>query len=111
MDAIRERVRAMIKDSALKQSEVAGRAGLTESQLSKSLSGSRQFSAVELAKIAEALNVSLHWLVTGQDDPMEVRIAARHAFDDVKGTYDAPAAEKDDKTLQSIALLYKQAYQ
>ncbi|WP_373887116.1 helix-turn-helix domain-containing protein [Acidipropionibacterium jensenii] len=36
-------------------------------------------SAVVLARIAEALNVSLHWLVTGQDDPIEVRIAAGHA--------------------------------
>lgn len=65
-----------------------------------------------LARIAEALNLSLHWLVTGQDDPIEVRIAAGHAaFEGATGTYDAPAAERDDHTLQSIAPLYRQACQ
>ncbi|MCI1749063.1 MAG: helix-turn-helix domain-containing protein [Acidipropionibacterium sp.] len=110
METIGERVRERINSSDVTQAEIAKSAGLTAPQLSKSLSGRRQFSAPELAKIANSLNVSLHWLVTGAPDPMEVRIAARHSYDDSNRTYSADGAETDQETLHNIALLYRQAY-
>lgn len=92
------------------QAEVARQSELSESQLSKSLAGSRQFSAPELVRIAHALGVSLHWLATGEPDPMEIRIAARHDFDGFSRSYTARNSEGDQQTLQDIALLYRQAY-
>lgn len=111
MEAIGERVRQRLRATRTTQAELARTSELSDSQLSKSLSGLRQFSAPELARIAHALDVSLHWLVTGEPDPMEVRIAARHDFDGFSHTYSARNAESDQEILKDIALLYRQAYQ
>ncbi|WP_312349224.1 hypothetical protein [Actinomyces sp.] len=78
---------------------------------SKSLSGERRLSAVEFARIADALETSLYWLVMGEPDPMEVRIAARHSFDGNGRCHRADAIDADRQTLQDIAVLYQQAYQ
>jgi hypothetical protein len=70
----------------------------------------RAFSAVELAGAADVLGVSMYWLVTGETDPTELKIAARHSFDGYSGEYRADAAGSDLQVLQDVALLYRQAY-
>ena len=92
----------------LSQVELARSLDLSESALSKSLNGTRAFSAVELAEVADRLDVSMHWLVTGELDPYELRIVARHDYDHSSRSYSCDLVS-DRETLENIALLYRQA--
>lgn len=110
MKTVAGRVRQRIEQAGRTQADVAIRVGLTDSQLSKSLGGSRQFSAVELANLAGELDLSMHWLLTGQEDPMALKIAARHSYDALTGSYQADGHADDEQLLRDVALLYRQAY-
>ncbi|MFP5346066.1 MAG: helix-turn-helix domain-containing protein [Actinomycetes bacterium] len=70
-----DRVRDLIQQSRLSQRAFAERVRLDESKLSKSLSGKRRFSSLDLARIAEASGVTVDWLLTG-DEP-QLAMAAR----------------------------------
>ncbi|NUS43307.1 MAG: ImmA/IrrE family metallo-endopeptidase [Mycobacteriaceae bacterium] len=74
-DDIPGRVRGLVRASTLSQREFANSIGLDDSKLSKSLSGARRFSSLDLARIAELCEVSVDWLVTGDEPPLA--IAAR----------------------------------
>jgi len=105
-----ERVQKCIAESGHTQAAVADAIGLSPSQLSKSLGGTRQFSAVEMAELASLLDVSMYWLVTGDIDPMEYTLAARHGFRAEKKRYSADGYEADKQILDDVALIYRQAY-
>lgn len=92
------------------QAQVAAQIGLTEEKLSKSLRGRRAFSSVELAQLAEALNVDVHWLITGRTDPNRVVVAARHDFDHKTGKRAVPGRDTDQPIFDDIALAYRQAF-
>lgn len=109
-ETITDRVRQRIAAQGRTQSDVAASVGLSDSQLSKALSGTRQFSAVEVANLASVLEVSMHWLVTGEEDPLGWRLAARHSFDPATGRYGADFLGEDKQILQDVALLYRQAH-
>jgi transcriptional regulator with XRE-family HTH domain len=110
MKTVAERVRQSIENAGRTQADVAARVGLTESQLSKSLGGRRQFSAVELAHLSADLGVPMYWLLTGEQDPTAPKIAARHSYDPATGRYEADGHVADEQVLQDVALLYRQAY-
>ncbi len=56
----------------------AKRAGVTESQLSRWLSGSREPGAAHLRKLVSALGISGHWLLTGEGMMYDVpRVAVK----------------------------------
>ncbi len=65
----------MIRESGLSQREFGQQIGLDDSKLSKSLRGTRRFSSVDLARIAELCSVTVDWLVTGEDTL--IAVAAR----------------------------------
>lgn len=65
----------------MKHSDVATAVGMTPDALSRSLRGQRNFKLVEMAALADHLNTSIHWLVTGERDPYEVKLSARHEWD------------------------------
>lgn len=108
MDAIGARVKEALGRRGLSQVELARSLDLGESALSKSINGNRAFSAVELAEVANRLDVSMRWLVTGEPDPYEVRILARHDYDRSSRSYSCDVSG-DRETLESIVLLYRQA--
>ena len=108
MDTIGARVKETLRGCGLSQAELARSIDLGESALSKSLNGTRAFSAVELAEVADRIGVSMHWLVTGEPDPYELRHVARHDYDHSSRTYSCDVSG-DRETLESIALLYRQA--
>lgn len=89
---------------------VAGQIGLSKEKLSKSLNGHRAFSSVELAQLAEVLNVDVHWLITGNPDPHRLVVAARHDFDHDTGARSVPGRAHDQRVLDNIALAYRQAF-
>jgi Zn-dependent peptidase ImmA (M78 family)/transcriptional regulator with XRE-family HTH domain len=75
MQGISERVLRLIESSGLSRGDFARRIGLDDSKLSKSLGGTRRFSSLDLARIAEQCEVSVDWLVTGEEPALA--LAAR----------------------------------
>lgn len=75
MSSVPERVLSLIEASGLTRRDFGQRVGLDESKMSKSLSGARRFSSVDLARIAEMSQVTVDWLLTGEEPPLA--IAAR----------------------------------
>lgn len=73
--SIADRVRDVIQASGLSQRDFGARIGLDESKLSKSLKGTRRFSSVDLARIAELSGRTVDWFVTGADP--QLTVAAR----------------------------------
>ena len=70
-----ERVRELITRSGASQGDFARIIGLDDSKLSKALGGSRRFSSLDLANIADTQKVTVDWLLTGQQ-PVLARSAA-----------------------------------
>lgn len=77
MPTMPDRVRDLIASSGLTQHAFALAVGLDDSKLSKSLGGTRRFSSLELARIAEHGRVSVDWLITGAEPALAM--AARRA--------------------------------
>lgn len=82
---VADRVRDLLSRSGLSQQEFATRVGLDNPKLSKSLTGVRRFSSLDLARIADLASVTVDWLLTGEET--ELGLAARGA----KGTNAADA--------------------
>ncbi|MFE1166637.1 TetR family transcriptional regulator C-terminal domain-containing protein [Nocardiopsis sp. NPDC058789] len=76
-DDVRGRAREAIRRSGLSQREFATRLGIDPSKLSKSLTGTRRFTALELAGIADETGVTVNWLINGEDDAETVSAAPR----------------------------------
>ncbi|GAB3465577.1 TetR family transcriptional regulator C-terminal domain-containing protein [Streptomonospora sediminis] len=72
MAGLRQRVRELILRSGWSQREFADTMKLEPSKLSKSLKGTRRFSAAELIRIADAADVTVNWLLNGRDDAATV---------------------------------------
>ncbi|GII52912.1 hypothetical protein Pth03_13010 [Planotetraspora thailandica] len=70
-----ERVRRLIGESGLTQAEFAAKAGLDAPKMSKSLSGVRRFTSLDLARIADVGEVSVDWLIGAE--PASPSMAAR----------------------------------
>ena len=87
MPEISDRVLSLIETSGLGRGAFAQRVGLDDSKLSKSLSGVRRFSSLDLARIAEASDVTVDWLVTGEETPLAV--AARTTTGEARTALDA----------------------
>ena len=75
MPSTSDRVRNLIRESGLTQHDFALKIGLDDSKLSKALGGSRRFSSLDLARIADLCKVTVDWLVTGDEPPLA--LAAR----------------------------------
>lgn len=72
---LRQRVRDVLRNYAGSQRSFAERIGLDATKLSKSLTGTRRFTPTELTQIAEIGNVTVNWLINGQDDAETVAAA------------------------------------
>ncbi|HST64595.1 MAG TPA: XRE family transcriptional regulator [Mycobacteriales bacterium] len=78
---LRDRVLQVVERSGLRQGEFAALVGMDPTKLSKSLSGVRRFTSLELAVIAERGEVTVDWLLTGQGRQLPA-VAARAAVVD-----------------------------
>lgn len=110
VETIGGRIRALMAqlDPPQTQRDLALSVGMTPDALSRALSGSRGFGISELIDIAARLRTSVHWLATGESDPFEVRVAARHTFDHMTKTHAGPDWTTARPTFENIALLYDQ---
>lgn len=87
MDITVARVRELIEASGLPQGEFAEAVGLDAPKLSKSLTGVRRFSSLDLARIGEHSGRSVDWLLGGDEPPLAVAARA------VRGTSTGEAVE------------------
>jgi Zn-dependent peptidase ImmA (M78 family)/transcriptional regulator with XRE-family HTH domain len=110
MSEITDRIRSLIRsEQGLTQKSLALAVGMKPDALSRALSGERGLSIDELFAIAGHFRVSVHELATGQRDPHEVAVAARHGFDNDTKAYSNPAWDSSKPVLEDIALAYRQA--
>lgn len=91
------------------QAAVAGQAEMTPDAMSRALGGSRGFSSLELARIADYLNTDVHWLITGEPDPLAVKFVARHTYDRNSREYGVAGRKNDEAILEGVHLAYRQA--
>lgn len=108
-DQIGDRVRRSIP-AGMTQRSLAEQVGMPPDALSRALNGERAFTSIELANVADVLNVDLHWLITGVADPLLLRVAARHEYDRESGRHSLPGREQDETIRDAVALAYRQAY-
>lgn len=94
----------------LTRAALAERIGMTPDAMSRATRGQRGFSSVELAEIADVLGLDVYWLITGQEDPFQVRVAARHTYDFASGKHVNEGRSTDDQDLAAVELAYRQAY-
>lgn len=108
-DAIARRVAESIPATTT-HAQVAAQIGLSEEKLSKSLRGQRAFSSVELAQLADVLNVGVRWLITGRPDPHRLVVTARHDYHHATGERDVPGRTDDQRVINDVHLAYRQAF-
>ena len=113
METVGTRIRQRIAELQLgvPEKDIAASVRMTPDVFSRSLNGKRSFTSIELAHLAERLSTSMYWLATGEADPFEARIAARHEYDFAAGSY---VNDKDDDAkavLQNLELAYRQVFQ
>ncbi|SDI90839.1 Helix-turn-helix [Frankineae bacterium MT45] len=65
-----ERILGLVESSGRSRGEFAKAIGLDDSKLSKSLNGTRRFSSLDLARIADTCGVTVDWLITGESPPL-----------------------------------------
>ena len=75
MEGIPGRVLNLIEASGQSRRAFAQDIGLDDSKLSKSLSGARRFSSLDLARVADKCGVTIEWLLTGEEPALA--LAAR----------------------------------
>ncbi|MEV0291107.1 XRE family transcriptional regulator [Kribbella sp. NPDC050820] len=107
--AVGERIRSQMPPG-LSQRRLAGLVDMTPDALSRALNGQRGFSSIELASLADSLGVDIYWLITGRADPLRVDVAARHFWDPVQAQRVNPGREADDKILEKVVAVYRDAY-
>lgn len=76
IDRVRLVLQAATETNGMTKAAFAQKINLTSDKLSKSLSGVRRFTTLDLALIAEATGVTVDWLLTGRQ-PMRPAVAAR----------------------------------
>lgn len=112
METVGARIRKRINELhiGVPDKEIAASVGMTPDVLSRSINGKRAFTSIELAHLAERLSISMYWLATGEPDPFEARIAARHQYDFASGRYVDDQDGGTRTTLNNIELAYRQVY-
>src|SRR5699024_10199850 len=66
---------------------------------------------IELADLAEILHEDIHYLITGEPDPNQLVLAARHGYDHDTRERSVNGYEEDRQVLADISLAYRQAGQ
>ncbi|MGW4077942.1 helix-turn-helix domain-containing protein [Streptomyces asiaticus] len=100
-ETVTDRVRKVMGAASLQQATFAERVGLTPDKLSKSLSGRRRFTSLDLARIAELGQTTVDWLLTGRE-PQRPAFAARTS---------GPFSDSDDElALKDLVHRFTTAY-
>lgn len=109
---IGERVRQRMAEvqPSKTQQEMAAAVKMGPDALSRALNGQRQFATLELVRIANYLQTSLHWLATGEPDPAATRVAARHTFDAQALRHEAIDWSTERTAIETVAAAFTQVF-
>ncbi len=107
MASVPERVLGLIEASGLSRRAFGLQVGLDESKMSKSLNGARRFSSIDLARIAELCQVTVDWLITGEEPPLAM--AARTTSGNAGAALDAAKRYSTLRT-DAVSLGYPQPW-
>lgn len=88
-----DRVRRVLEESGLTQTDFAAKIGIDAPKLTKSLNGKRRFSSYELASVAELGGQSVDWLLKG---PAKSRVFAHRALESSVAGGDEVGRQKID---------------
>jgi len=110
MATLGQRAKDCLAARSVTQKSVAEAVGMSPDALSRSLNDERNFTATELAALADLLDEDLRWLITGEHDPFRAVVAARHDYDQETRQRSVPGAADDRAALRDIELAYRQAY-
>ncbi|MGW6506548.1 helix-turn-helix domain-containing protein [Streptomyces niveus] len=91
-DSLNARVRQVLDSVGDSQAEFARRIGVSADKLSKSLKGTRRFTSLELALIAEQGHTTVDWLLHGTEPRKATALAARTSARGVAAPDDSKAA-------------------
>ncbi|MEL4503659.1 ImmA/IrrE family metallo-endopeptidase [Luteococcus sp. H138] len=89
--------------------QIAAKVGIAEDAFSRALHGKRGFSALELARLGEALEVDVHELITGRPDPNRLVLAARHQVDRDTWERTNDGAADDKQILADVGIALRNA--
>lgn len=92
------------------QAEVAAAVKMTPDALSRALNNQRQFATLELVRLANYLQTSMHWLATGEPDPAATRVAARHTFDAQALRHETVDWSNERTAIETVAAAFTQAF-
>lgn len=92
------------------QQELAVAVKMAPDALSRALNGQRQFATLELVRIANYLQTSMHWLATGEPDPAATRVAARHTFDAQALRHEAIDWSTERTAIETVSAAFTQAF-
>ena len=107
--ALGKRIRESMP-SGMSQKMLAQKISMKEDALSRIFSGQRGISALELARVANAIETDSHFLLTGEQNPHRHSIAARHVWDADTKTHSNPSQDEDENILEKIFSAYREAY-
>ncbi|MET7636837.1 XRE family transcriptional regulator [Streptomyces sp. NPDC005078] len=91
-ESLNARVRQVLDSVGDRQAEFARRIGMSADKLSKSLKGTRRFTSLELALIAEQGHTTVDWLLHGTEPRRATAMAARTRAHSVAAPDDSKAA-------------------
>lgn len=112
-NAIGDRIRARMAQAYgenFTQSDLANAVRMTPDALSRALNGQRQFATLELVRIANFLQTSMHWLATGDEDPASTKVAARHTYDTATRRHESIDWSAERTAIETVATAYTQAF-
>lgn len=112
-NAVGDRIRARMREAfgdGFTQNDLADAVRMTPDALSRALNGQRQFATLELVRVANYLQTSLHWLATGEVDPAATRVAARHTFDIASRRHESIDWSAERTAIETVATAYTQAF-
>lgn len=113
VSTIGERVRLCMTSGpgpSITQAELASAVRMAPDALSRALNGQRQFATLELVRIANYLQTSMHWLATGEPDPAATKVAARHTFDQAALRHEPVDWTSERAAIETVAAAYTQAF-
>lgn len=100
-----DRVRDLIRQKGVPQKDFAAAIGLEPDKLSKSLSGRRHFSSLELALIAEFCNVTVDWILSGTTSPTPSMAARANRTDAADSATISAAVRRYSDAHEQLELL------
>lgn len=99
---IAERVKQLAEKKGITMYILSSETGISQSTLSRFITGKGEISRKNLKKISEYFNVNLDWLVTGEGEPKASIIQHNQSGDNINGHSVTVNQSETEKLLEVI---------